>query len=400
MKNNKASFSANVNKLVCAGFGVAFFIIYIASAVLLFVSEPELEVYYIKAIAMFFLYLLMYAVCVWYTTLRIQKMFAPLDQISQALLEDKIQIYGDDDVIMEFVKNLKGQMEKLQSLSDELETTKGSLEEFYEESRLNLKEYDLSLDKCKAEAGILAKKGEKFLQMSHERKAKIDVLMEQGKNIKQNQNNLHEEELALEKILKEIRISTEDTEEDFANTGDAYQLLENMLKETTELIESLFSEITVIQGIASQTNLFAVNASLEIAREGQITMGNLGMLEDIKDLTGKILGKTDEISLLVIRTKNATKLAMEQADFCKERQEEGAGNFQLTGKKLDSLYPKMQAAIDAVKEIRNVVSEITGNIYELDLITENEKEELKVWLENAKNLNKRLNMVQETMKNG
>ena len=60
----------------------------------------------------------------------------------------------------------------------------------------------------------------------------------------------------------------------------------------------------------------------------------------------------------------------------------------------------MQAAIDAVKEIRNVVSEITGNIYELDLITENEKEELKVWLENAKNLNKRLNMVQETMKNG
>ena len=145
MEGKKLSFATNINQLICVGFGIAFLIIYIASAVLLFITEPETEMYYLKAIGMFFLYLLMYAICVWYMSRRIERMFEPLDQIAHALMEDKIRIYGEEDDILEFANGLKSQMEKMQILSEELESAKGSLEDFYEESRQNMQEYDISV---------------------------------------------------------------------------------------------------------------------------------------------------------------------------------------------------------------------------------------------------------------
>ncbi|MBE5895199.1 MAG: methyl-accepting chemotaxis protein [Lachnospiraceae bacterium] len=400
MEGKKLSFATNINQLICVGFGIAFLIIYIASAVLLFITEPETEMYYLKAIGMFFLYLLMYAVCVWYMSRRIERMFEPLDQIAHALMEDKIRIYGEEDDILEFANGLKSQMEKMQILSEELESAKGSLEDFYEESRQNMQEYDISLDKCADNSAFLSRRSVDIKTQLRKNVEKIGEMIASEAKVKKSQDDLHSAEQALDKSLKDIRFSTEDTREDFSNTKDAYLVLGNMLSETTDLIENLFTEITAVQSIASQINLYSVNASLDIARGGIFPQSNRGALEDIKDLAAKMIEKTDEISILVIRCKNSTKLALDQASFCEERQEEAADSFGTTKEKLSELNVQMKYAMDSIRDVRNFVSEFSGSLYELQLLGEKQCMEMDSFTESAEKLNRRLNRIQQSMKNG
>lgn len=400
MEGKKLSFATNINQLICVGFGIAFLIIYIASAVLLFITEPETEMYYLKAIGMFFLYLLMYAICVWYMSRRIERMFEPLDQIAHALMEDKIRIYGEEDDILEFANGLKSQMEKMQILSEELESAKGSLEDFYEESRQNMQEYDISLDKCADNSAFLSRRSVDIKTQLRKNIEKIDEMIASEAKVKKSQDDLHSAEQALDKSLKDIRFSTEDTREDFSNTKDAYLVLGNMLSETTDLIENLFTEITAVQSIASQINLYSVNASLDIARGGIFSQSNRGALEDIKDLAAKMIEKTDEISILVIRCKNSTKLALDQASFCEERQEEAADSFGTTKEKLSELNVQMKYAMDSIRNVRNFVSEFSGSLYELQLLGEKQCMEMDSFTESAEKLNRRLNRIQQSMKNG
>ncbi|MBQ8262629.1 MAG: methyl-accepting chemotaxis protein [Lachnospiraceae bacterium] len=400
MEGKKLSFATNINQLICVGFGIAFLIIYIASAVLLFITEPETEMYYLKAIGMFFLYLLMYAICVWYMSRRIERMFEPLDQIAHALMEDKIRIYGEEDDILEFANGLKSQMEKMQILSEELESAKGSLEDFYEESRQNMQEYDISLDKCADNSAFLSRRSVDIKTQLRKNIEKIDEMIASEAKVKKSQDDLHSAEQALDKSLKDIRFSTEDTREDFSNTKDAYLVLGNMLSETTDLIENLFAEITAVQSIASQINLYSVNASLDIARGGIFPQSNRGALEDIKDLAAKMIEKTDEISILVIRCKNSTKLALDQASFCEERQEEAADSFGTTKEKLSELNVQMKYAMDSIRDVRNFVSEFSGSLYELQLLGEKQCMEMDSFTESAEKLNRRLNRIQQSMKNG
>jgi len=400
MEGKKLSFATNINQLICVGFGIAFLIIYIASAVLLFITEPETEMYYLKAIGMFFLYLLMYAICVWYMSRRIERMFEPLDQIAHALMEDKIRIYGEEDDILEFANGLKSQMEKMQILSEELESAKGSLEDFYEESRQNMQEYDISLDKCADNSAFLSRRSVDIKTQLRKNVEKIGEMIASEAKVKKSQDDLHSAEQALDKSLKDIRFSTEDTREDFSNTKDAYLVLGNMLSETTDLIENLFTEITAVQSIASQINLYSVNASLDIARGGIFPQSNRGALEDIKDLAAKMIEKTDEISILVIRCKNSTKLALDQASFCEERQEEAADSFGTTKEKLSELNVQMKYAMDSIRDVRNYVSEFSGSLYELQLLGEKQCMEMDSFTESAEKLNRRLNRIQQSMKNG
>lgn len=400
MEEKKASFATNINQLICVCFGVAFLIIYIASAVLLFLSEPEIDIYYIKTIVMFLVYLLMYALCVFYMTRKIQKMFEPLDQIAVALLEDKIRIYGEEDDILEFANQLKGQMEKMQVLSEELENAKGSLADFYEESRQNMQEYDVSLDKCVDNAEFIFRQGEDIKRKFEKNNAKVTEMLDSQQGIKKSQDDLHDCSQELDTSLKEIRFFMEDTGEDFAHTKDAYEVLENMLSETTDLIETLFMEITTVQSIASQINLYSMNASLDIARGGIFGTSHLGVLEDMKELASKMTEKTDEIALLVIRCKNATKLAMDQASFCEERQMEAKESFAGTGEKLSVLNGQMKAAMDSIKEVRNFVSDFSGNLYELQYMGEKHAQEMEVFMDSVGKLGKRLIRIRESMKNG
>lgn len=263
-----------------------------------------------------------------------------------------------------------------------------------------MQEYDISLDKCADNSAFLSRRSVDIKTQLRKNIERIDEMIASEAKVKKSQDELHSAEQALDKSLKDIRFSTEDTREDFSNTKDAYLVLGNMLSETTDLIENLFAEITAVQSIASQINLYSVNASLDIARGGIFPQSNRGALEDIKDLAAKMIEKTDEISILVIRCKNSTKLALDQASFCEERQEEAAESFGTTKEKLSELNVQMKYAMDSIRDVRNFVSEFSGSLYELQLLGEKQCMEMDSFTESAEKLNRRLNRIQQSMKNG
>ena len=64
------------------------------------------------------------------------------------------------------------------------------------------------------------------------------------------------------------------------------------------------------------------------------------------------------------------------------------------------LNVQMKYAMDSIRDVRNFVSEFSGSLYELQLLGEKQCMEMDSFTESAEKLNRRLNRIQQSMKNG
>lgn len=116
--------------------------------------------------------------------------------------------------------------------------------------------------------------------------------------------------------------------------------------------------IEVIDDIAGQTNLLALNAAIEAARAGEHGKGFAVVADEVRKLAERSGKATKEIAELINDIQRGTTVAVESMQVGTREVEEGVNLAQIAGKSLQDI-------VHGVKTSRDHVSRITGLIHEI-----------------------------------
>jgi len=369
------SFSRPINHLVVGAFGIAFLLIYAASAILLYLSEENQKDYYLKAGGMFLLYLVLYILCAMFISRRIWQMFIPIDRLAIGLMRDEVFVDSEQGDLRALADSLKKQGQQMDLLARELRSTKADLQETSRESRENLDEQYLIMSRCLVESERMQKKIADMNVQSDRLDESMAGALEIEQEIKSKKAGLYDLTVDIEDAVNGYLRQHQDMEAEFHELGDNYELLEHMHADAEELIESIYSELNSIQAYSTQINLYAVNTSLDIARAGASSISAISALDEVKELTSKLTSKTDDVLLLIIRIRNAIRLAKDQTTECSGKGEECAKVFDGSGESLDKLLEQVHTLLDTNDGVLESVSKLSSRVFEMKLIEEKRERE-------------------------
>lgn len=395
----KFSFSTSIIKTIRLIFGIAFAVIFIGEGILLYLTETDKGVLYIKIGATFVAFLSLYLLSVIYIGRKLKKQFAPLDKLAIGLKDNSIEIFGDNDDIKSFAKELKNEIERLDDLNNELNATKNNLDDVYLANEKTISSTIDNIEECKKLLVKSDKRQKRIKESIIQNDSVLEELMNTSYVIKQKQKILIESKDALLNSSKSNLKTGKDIVSDYDKVTESYTLIQKTLSEAVSLIDSLFSELSIMQNIASQMNLYAMNSTLEASRSGIFNINITNALDEIRDLSTKMQAKSDDVALLSIQSKNSLNLALEQATFCKEQSDDNLNEINVS---IDKLSGLSDSIVSTLESIDNIVDETNNVLIKLEIMDEGNNaliKDIDYTMDTSKSIGNKLFDIDKSLKN-
>ena len=161
--------------------------------------------------------------------------------------------------------------------------------------------------------------------------------------------------------------------------------LAGKVADTTEVIRELKDEtdnisqmLTVINDIAEQTNLLALNAAIEAARAGEQGRGFAVVADEVRNLATRTQQSTKEVAEIITRLQDGAGRAVEAMENGHKQAEEGVEFTERTAEALAEISGALSVIVtmntqiaNAAREQSTVAESINENIHAVNQSAEN-----------------------------
>jgi methyl-accepting chemotaxis protein len=156
-------------------------------------------------------------------------------------------------------------------------------------------------------------------------------------------------------------------------------LIESLGKQSEKIGEI----ISVIDDIANQTNLLALNAAIEAARAGEQGRGFAVVADEVRKLAEKTTTATSEIEKMVVEIQTDIKAAVESMQSGKKEVEKGVDLANKAGEALKNITSSVQEVSEMIEHVATAAEEQSATGEEVTKNVESIAELVKRTAENA-----------------
>ncbi|NDV26645.1 methyl-accepting chemotaxis protein [Desulfovibrio sp. JC010] len=155
--------------------------------------------------------------------------------------------------------------------------------------------------------------------------------------------------------VSEIHIVTETTEK-----------LSGMLADLSERAINIGEVMSVINDIADQTNLLALNAAIEAARAGEAGRGFAVVADEVRKLAEKTMGATNEVESAISLIQQSTNQVVSEMGGVQGRVENSVQMAEGAGGVLDQIVNESETIADMVRAIATAAEQQTATSDEIN----------------------------------
>lgn len=188
-----------------------------------------------------------------------------------------------------------------------------------------------------------------------------------------------------------------------AITGLATQVEDaaNVIRELENNAQSINQILSTIQGIAEQTNLLALNAAIEAARAGEQGRGFAVVADEVRVLSQRTYGSTEEIRVMIDTLQKNTEHAVDSMTTSTQLAENSVGFAEQAHDSLSKITQAISEINDMALQIASAAEEQRAVSEDISRNTQGIKDasdDLAQQAENSRNSSNEMSSAAESMR--